>query len=230
MTGTGKWVFDGSPTLVTPTLGVSTATSINKVSITTPATGSTLTIADGKTCTVSNTLTLTGTDGSSVNFGAGGTMERIIAQSGAASTNFSGSTSETNLAIVTVPAGIMNANGKLKVDVLWVYTGTAGAKTYNLRVSTVSGATTGGTNYSNNSFAASTLSAYVRDVCIWNANSTSSQVGFAQASTTVGTSTLTVQTSTINTSNVFYLNINGILANSADAMQVLGYTVTLINP
>lgn len=73
-TGSGALVFATSPTLVTPTLGVASATSINKVSITAPATGSTLTIADGKALTVSNTLTFTGTDASSVAFGAGGTV------------------------------------------------------------------------------------------------------------------------------------------------------------
>ena len=72
-TGTGNPVLATSPTLVTPTIGVATATSVNKVAITAPATGSTLTIADGKTLTASNTLTFTGTDGSSVAFGAGGT-------------------------------------------------------------------------------------------------------------------------------------------------------------
>lgn len=73
-TGTGSLVFATSPTLVTPTLGVASATSINKVAITAPATSATLTIADGKTLTASNTLTFTGTDGSSVAFGNGGTV------------------------------------------------------------------------------------------------------------------------------------------------------------
>jgi hypothetical protein len=73
-TGSGALVFATSPTLVTPTLGVATATSINKVAFTAPATGSTLTIADGKTLTASNSLTFTGTDASSVAFGAGGTV------------------------------------------------------------------------------------------------------------------------------------------------------------
>jgi len=59
--------------------GVSTfttlnTTTINKVTITAPAIGSTLTIADGKTLTASNTLTFTGTDTSSVAFGGGGTV------------------------------------------------------------------------------------------------------------------------------------------------------------
>jgi hypothetical protein len=76
-TGSGVLVFATSPTLVTPTLGVASATTINKVTLTAPATGSTLTIADGKTLTASNTLTFTGTDTSSVAFGAGGTVAYV---------------------------------------------------------------------------------------------------------------------------------------------------------
>lgn len=74
VTGTGNVVLATSPTLVTPTLGVASATTINKVTLTAPATGSTITVADGKTLTASNTLTFTGTDSSSVAFGAGGTV------------------------------------------------------------------------------------------------------------------------------------------------------------
>lgn len=73
-TGSGLLVFNNSPTLITPTLGVASATSLNKVNITAPATSATLTIADGKTLTASNSLTFTGTDSSSVAFGAGGTV------------------------------------------------------------------------------------------------------------------------------------------------------------
>lgn len=76
-TGSGSLVFATSPTLVTPVLGVATATSINKLTITAPATSATLTIADAKTLTVSNTLTFTGTDASSVAFGAGGTVAYV---------------------------------------------------------------------------------------------------------------------------------------------------------
>jgi hypothetical protein len=73
-TGSGLLVFNNSPTLVSPTLGAATATTVNKVTITAPANGSTLTVADGKTLTANNTLTFTGTDSSSVSFGAGGTV------------------------------------------------------------------------------------------------------------------------------------------------------------
>jgi hypothetical protein len=56
-------------TLVAPVLGVVSVTSVNKVTLTAPANGSTLTIADGKTLTVYKNLTLDGTDGSIISLG-----------------------------------------------------------------------------------------------------------------------------------------------------------------
>jgi len=61
-TGSGSLVFATSPTLVTPALGVASATTINKVTVTAPATGSTLTIQDGFTLTVSANATVSGTN------------------------------------------------------------------------------------------------------------------------------------------------------------------------
>lgn len=46
-TGSGALVFGTSPTLTTPTLGVASATSINNLSLTPPATSATLTVSDG---------------------------------------------------------------------------------------------------------------------------------------------------------------------------------------
>ena len=54
--------------------GTITGISVNKVTVTQPANSATLTIADGKTLTVSNTLTFSGNENSSVAFGAGGTI------------------------------------------------------------------------------------------------------------------------------------------------------------
>lgn len=67
-TGSGLLVFSTSPTFVTPVLGVAAATSINKVAFTAPASSATLTIADGKTLTASNSLTLAGTDSTTATF------------------------------------------------------------------------------------------------------------------------------------------------------------------
>lgn len=72
-TGTGNVVRATSPTLVTPTLGAATATTINKLTITAPASSATLTIADGKTFAANATLTLAGTDGTTMTMPASST-------------------------------------------------------------------------------------------------------------------------------------------------------------
>jgi hypothetical protein len=75
-TGTGVNVFATTPTLVTPVLGVATATSINKVTFTGPATGSTLTLVEGSTLVTAgaNSLTLTTTAATNVTFPTAGTL------------------------------------------------------------------------------------------------------------------------------------------------------------
>jgi len=79
VTGTGKMVLDNTPTLITPVLGVATATSINKVAFTTPATAATLTIADGATLATSGaySLTLTATAATNVTFPTTGTLATL---------------------------------------------------------------------------------------------------------------------------------------------------------
>lgn len=72
-TGTGNVVLATSPTLTTPTfvsptLGTALATSINNVTITNPGSPATFTLGSGKTVTVSNTLTLAGTDATTMTF------------------------------------------------------------------------------------------------------------------------------------------------------------------
>lgn len=106
-TGTGVNVFATSPTLTTPVLGVASATTINKVTFTTPATGSTLTILDGKTLTVNNTIVLAGTDSTTMTFP---TTSATIARTDAANT-FTGH--QTIEGVVTTGA---TGTGKLVFD------------------------------------------------------------------------------------------------------------------
>lgn len=75
-TGSGSLVFATSPTLVTPTLGVATATSVNKVAITAPASSATLTLADGSTLATSgaNSLTLTTSGATNITLPTTGTL------------------------------------------------------------------------------------------------------------------------------------------------------------
>lgn len=99
--GSNTVAFTTSPTFVTPTLGVASATTVNKVTFTAPATGSTLTVADGKTLTASNTLTFTGTDASSVAFGNGGTVAYVADKLSA----FAATTSSELLGVISDETG-----------------------------------------------------------------------------------------------------------------------------
>jgi hypothetical protein len=75
-TGSGALVFATSPTLATPVLGVATATSVNKVAITAPATSATLTLANGSTLATAGafSITLTSTAATSVTLPTSGTL------------------------------------------------------------------------------------------------------------------------------------------------------------
>ena len=105
-TGSGSNVLSNTPTLVTPVLGVASATTINKVAITAPATGSTLTIADGKTLTANNSLTFSGTDASTLNIGTGGTLGTAAYTSSTSYAPAAGSASITTVG--TISTGTWN--------------------------------------------------------------------------------------------------------------------------
>jgi hypothetical protein len=91
VTGTANQI-DVATGTTTPVISLDPAITlpgtINKLTLTAPATGSTLTIADGKTLTASNTVTLSGTDGASLNISNAVTS----ASPGAGIARFAGST------------------------------------------------------------------------------------------------------------------------------------------
>lgn len=104
-TGSGLSVFGTSPTLITPVLGVATATSINKVAITAPAASATLTLADGSTLATSgaNSITLTSTGATNVTLPTTGTVATLA-----------GSETLTNKTLtspaITTPTGIVKGD------------------------------------------------------------------------------------------------------------------------
>lgn len=104
VTGTGSMVLATSPTLVTPTLGVATATTVNKVTFTAPATGSTLTIADGKTLTANSSLTLAGTDAKTL------TVSNSLTLAGTDSTTMTFPAVSANVGFREVPSNSQSAN------------------------------------------------------------------------------------------------------------------------
>lgn len=120
-TGTGNAVLSNSPSLTTPILGVATATSINKVALTAPGTGATLTILDGKTLTANHSLTLAGTDGTVMTFPS---TNASIARTDAAQT-FTGAQTFAGPIITSV----QELSGAGAVDLLTVATAFTSAAT-----------------------------------------------------------------------------------------------------
>lgn len=134
-TGSGSTVvLDTSPVLTTPNIGVATATSVNKVAITAPATSATLTIANSKTLTVNNSITFAGTDATTMTFP---TTTATIARTDSAQT-FTGvqtmtspsittsiTTGSTTFALVNTTATTVNFAGAATTLAIGAATGTA---------------------------------------------------------------------------------------------------------
>jgi hypothetical protein len=114
-TGTGDVVLATSPTLVTPTLGVASATSVNKVAITAPATGATLTLADGSTFVTSGaySTTITSTGATSVTLPTSGTLLSTDTIASNAVTSFSAGT--TGFTPNSSTQGAVTLDGTLNV-------------------------------------------------------------------------------------------------------------------
>lgn len=136
-----------NPTLTTPTLGVASATTINKVTLTAPATGSTLTIADGKTLTVSNSITLAGTDGNTLTVPSGGGTAVITS----ATQTLTNKTITSPTITGTATCASINASTKIRLTAvdtsggLGFSTGAGGAYTQvTSKSTTVSGIITNG--------------------------------------------------------------------------------------
>lgn len=132
-----------SPSFTTPTLGVATATSVNKMAVTAPATSSTLAVADGKTLTASNTLTLAGTDSTTITFpGISGKPWAVISATvGNTDTVSCPNNTTANFATTyTIPANYLVANKLLRITMSFGLTTTATVPSFgfNLQI--------GGTN------------------------------------------------------------------------------------
>jgi hypothetical protein len=135
-TGTGNNVLADGPTLTTPTLGVATATSVNKVTITAPANGSTLTIADGKTLTANNSIALTGTDATTMTFP---TTSATVARTDAAQTFTGDQTFSGDVLLNTGPAPAETTPGQIAGNALLILAKAANVAangTYDLTINT----------------------------------------------------------------------------------------------
>lgn len=122
-----------------------------------------------------------------------------------------GTTSATTLATITIPAGLIGANGKVKFYPLWSNTNNANPKT--LRV-VLNGATTVYTGTSQNSVHNSGL------LILRNFNSETAQRMSSGMTAGLGSTTGSIAATTVNTTAALTVTVTGQLANSADTLTL----------
>lgn len=154
-------------------------------------------------------------------------IPRILGQSGL-NVAHTGTTAETKLASVLVPAGAMGANGLLRVEAVWSNTNNANNKTRVIRFGAADDLT--GTSF--HGIAQSTNFQNTSCVSISNSNSQSAQFGWFSTglSGAAGNYAAAGVTGAINTANASYVVFAGILANSADTITLQAWFVTLTRP
>jgi hypothetical protein len=144
----------------------------------------------------------------------------VLASSGAAIAH-TGTTDPTVLATVTIPGGLLRANGTIRVNSTWV----AGANNANAKSCLVRLGGAAGTQYQNVNIA-STVN-LSKEVLITNRNSESSQVGgfVATSGNSLSTSTGSIPTSTVNTAANTTLVFQCVLGNAGDTVTLERYSV-----
>jgi hypothetical protein len=130
VTGTGKMVLDTSLILVTPVLGVATATSINKLTVTAPATSATLTVADGASLVTAGafSLTLTSTATTDVTLPTTGTLATLAGSEAFTNKTLTNPT-VTNYVETVVAIGTVTSSSTLSLTNGTVQTATLTAST-----------------------------------------------------------------------------------------------------
>jgi len=130
VTGTAKMVLDTSPALITPVLGVATATSINKLTLTAPTTSATLTVADGASLVTSGaySLTLTATAATNVTLPTTGTLATLAGSEAFTNKTLTNPT-VTNYVETVVAIGTVTTSSTLSLTSGTVQTATLTAST-----------------------------------------------------------------------------------------------------
>jgi len=144
-------------------------------------------------------------------------MSIILAQSAIAA-SVTGTTAETALATITIPANVMGPNGALRIDMQWTVTLNADTKTAQVRL--------GGTSFVIHGLAS--VNSLQGQCVIRNRGVTNSQVGTGSMS--VATTGLPPPTGTIDTTQAQTLTITATLGTTTDTMTLEGYTVELLTP
>lgn len=139
---------------------------------------------------------------------------QVLANSAVAA-SVTGTTNETTLATVTVPAGAVGANGLLRITTLWSVTNNANNKTVRHKLGSTTVWTASPTSTASGQFQSITRAR----------NSTSSQVTQFSSTTNFGTSANAQTTSSLDFTGAVTLTITAQLATSTDTATLEAYTV-----
>lgn len=141
---------------------------------------------------------------------------RVLAQSGVA-VSHTGNITETTLASITIPGGMIGANGQVEVITLWTLPNSANNKTCQVKLG-------GSTMMSAVLTTALTFQPYCR---IANRGSAASQIANPPMSTNAGfgSTDTAVSTATIDTTQDTTITITGQLASAAETMTLESYIV-----
>lgn len=148
----------------------------------------------------------------------------IVLGGSSVAATLTGSTSETPLATVTIPAGAMGTNGILRIFHMWSMPGGgANDKIYRIRLGGISG-----TIFAS-SFVTTNLS-FSGFIHIGNRGAANSQIGKPQFEWSFGESSSALMTGSVDTSAAQDLVLSGQLESGADTMYLEHYLVELIRP
>ena len=143
-----------------------------------------------------------------------GVTQTTVFLSGTAS-SVTGTTTETTLATITIPANAMGPNGQIEIIPLWSFTNSANTKTMRVKFASTA-------FYTQAATATAVTQSLVR---IANRNSASSQVGAPGANAGLGNFTAAVITSAENTTSPVTLTITGQLTNTGETITLESYLV-----
>ena len=145
----------------------------------------------------------------------------VVAQSAATGMSVTGTTSETTLASIVIPAGLLGVNGVLRITSLWTYTNSVNNKTLKVNF--------GGTTWFNQ--AQTTTASAQSMTIIRNRGVVNSQVGYAiSAGSAFGSTSVANPTAAIDTTASQTITITGTLANTGETITLESYIVELLNP
>jgi hypothetical protein len=150
----------------------------------------------------------------------------VVLSANAVSVNVTGTTAETAFYTVTIPAGLLGANGRLLLTSKTTITGSTNAKTFRARFGNgLSGdvvATTAQTT------AANVTINFFEIPVVENRNSASSQIYYLTAGVNSGSLTTAYATGAIDTTAAQSLTISGQLASSGESIKLESYILTLV--